>query len=129
MLFRSPLVAGPDAHGTNAEWYKVVCTNVFTEAMGSEPEDTDVPRLLPEGVEFRENVTSNAYYFVDVVAEQGPAPIYFTGDQAGFIGAPVVVARAGELNRVPLQIGVEYAVTSAVPFSLTLPMGGFAEIR
>ena len=124
-----PLVAGPDAHGTNAEWYRVVCTNVFTGAVGSGPEDSDVPRLLPEGVAFRPDAFTNAYYFVDVVAEQGPAPIYFTGDQAGFIGAPVVVARAGELNRVPLQIGVEYAVTSAVPFSLTLPMGGFAEIR
>ncbi|MDD6029519.1 MAG: hypothetical protein PUE68_01730, partial [Kiritimatiellae bacterium] len=24
-----PLVAGPDAHGTNDEWYNVVCSNVF----------------------------------------------------------------------------------------------------
>ena len=27
-----PLVAGPDAHGTNAEWYNVVCSNVFSAA-------------------------------------------------------------------------------------------------
>ena len=24
-----PFVAGPDAHGTNAEWYNTVCSNVF----------------------------------------------------------------------------------------------------
>ena len=27
-----PRVAGPDAHGTNAEWHRVVCSNVFAAA-------------------------------------------------------------------------------------------------
>ena len=112
-----PLVAGPDAHGTNAEWYKVVCTNVFTGATGSGPEDSDVPRLLPGGVAFRADVTSNAYYFVDVVAEQGPAPIYVRAGQRSDLGSPVLVANPGETNRVPLVIGIEYTVTSSVPFS------------
>ena len=34
---------------------------------------------------------------------------------------PVVVARAGEVCRVPLVVGVEYAVTSAVPFTVSVP--------
>ena len=89
-----PLVAGPDAHGTNAEWYNVVCSNI---------------------------VNSNAYYFVDVVAERGPAPIYFTGDRESRLGNPVVVARGGETNRVPLLMGVEYSVTSSVPFMVHVP--------
>ena len=99
-----PDVAGPDAHGTNAEWYNTVCSNVFSSAS------------------WREGVNSNAYYFVDVVAERGPAPIRFTGDQTSRLGNPVVVARAGETNRVPLLIGVDYAVTSDTPFSVSFPV-------
>ena len=36
---------------------------------------------------------------------------------------PVVVARAGEVCRVPLVIGVEYAVTSSVPFTVSHAYG------
>ena len=103
-----PLVAGPDAHGTNAEWYNTVCSNVFSAVTSVE---------LP----WQEGVNSNAYYFVDVVTEHGPAPIYFTGDRDSRLGNPVVVARAGETNHVPLLIGVSYAVTSTVPFMVSVP--------
>ncbi len=89
-----PLVAGADAHGTSVEWYNVVCSNI---------------------------VNSNAYYFVDVVAERGPVPIYFTGDRESGLGNPVVVARGGETNHVPLLMGVEYSVTSSVPFMVSVP--------
>ena len=56
-----PLVAGPDAHGTNAEWYNVLCSNVLEVAATS--------AALPPELSWREGVNSNAYYFVDVVAE------------------------------------------------------------
>ena len=48
--------------------------------------------------------------------------------QRSDLGSPVLVASPGVTNRVPLQIGIEYAVTSAVPFSVGLPMSGFAEL-
>ena len=86
-----PLVAGPDAHGTNDEWYDAVCSGV---------------------------ANSNAYYFVDVVVERGPAPVFFTGDRESRLGDPVVVALAGKTNRVPLLMGVEYAVTSSMPLDV-----------
>jgi len=98
-----PLVAGADAHGTNAEWYNTVCSNVF------------------ETESWRMGVNSNAYYFVDVVAARGPAPIYFTGDRVSGLGNPVVVAHAFETNRVPLLIGINYAVTSSVPIAVSVP--------
>ena len=109
-----PDVAGPDAHGTSAEWYNVVCSNVLEAVAG----DGDPPVELM----WREGVNSNAYYFVDVVAERGPAPIRFTGDRPSRLGDPAVVARAGETNRVPLLIGVDYAVTSDTPFSVSFPV-------
>ena len=71
---------------------------------------------------WREGVNSNAYYFVDIVAERGPVPIWFTGDRPSRLGGPVVVARAGETNRVPLLIGVDYTVTSDTPFSVSFPV-------
>ena len=37
-----PLAAGPDAHGTNAEWYNVVCSNVFVAAEGDAPASGDM---------------------------------------------------------------------------------------
>ena len=115
-----PLVAGPDAHGTNAEWYNTVCSNVLAAVAAScDP---------PIESSWREGVNSNAYYFVDVVAERGPAPIWFTGDRTSRLGDPIVVARAGETNRVPLLIGIDYAVTSPVPFSVSLPDEGFATV-
>ncbi len=89
-----PLVAGPDAHGTNEEWHNVVCASI---------------------------VNSNAYYLVDVVATRGPVPIRFNADRESLLGSPVVIARGGETNHVPLLMGVEYAVTSAEPFSLSAP--------
>ena len=118
-----PLVAGPDAHGTNAEWYDNVCSNVFSAVSGGGIGTTgilpvDDVSVLP----WREGVNSNAYYFVDIVAEKGPVPIYFTGDQTSRLGDPVVVALAGETNRVPLLIGIDYAVTSVVPFTVSFPM-------
>ena len=106
-----PDVAGPDAHGTNAEWYNTVCSNVVTAVDGT------------NGVEltWREGVNTNAYYFVDVVAEKGPAPVYFTGDRNSRLGNPAVVAHAGETNHVPLLIGIAYAVTSSAPISVSFP--------
>ena len=109
-----PLTAGPDAHGTNAEWYNAVCSNIVVAAPGG----IGVP---PIHFSWREGVNSNAYYFVDVVAAQGPAPIYFTGDRDSRLGNPVVVAQGGETNHVPLLIGIEYAITSPVPVTVSLP--------
>ena len=118
-----PLTAGPDAHGTNAEWYNKVCSNVL-EAVASG--STGTTGILPvDGdsvLSWRAEVNSNAYYFVDVVAERGPAPIYFTGDRDSRLGNPVVVALAGVTNRVPLLIGVDYAVTSDTPFTVSFPI-------
>jgi len=118
-----PITAGPDAHGTNAEWYNTVCSNVFSSVEGS---GTGTTGILPvDGVSvlpWREGVNSNAYYFVDVVAERGPVPIYFTGDRDSRLGNPVVVALAGVTNRVPLLIGIDYAVTSDTPFSVSFPV-------
>ena len=122
-----PLTSGPDAHGTNAEWYNTVCSNVF-EAVEGGPgavpamADTEVG---PPGIALSPrtpDVNTNAYYFVDVVTSEGPAPISFTGDRASRLGNPVVVARAGETNRVPLLIGIDYAITSSVPFTVSFPV-------
>ena len=137
-----PLSTGPDAHGTNAEWYNVVCSNVLSAVEGGTTGTTGIlpvgnggtgtMGILPVGddsvLSWREDVNSNAYYFVDVVAERGPAPIYFTGDRESSLGNPVVVALTGETNHVPLLIGIDYAVTSPVPFSVSLPDDGFATI-
>ena len=118
-----PLTAGPDAHGTNAEWYNTVCSNVL-EAVASG--GTGTTGILPVDddcvLSWRADVNSNAYYFVDVIAERGPAPIYFTGDRDSRLGNPVVVALAGVTNRVPLLIGVDYAVTSDTPFTVSFPI-------
>ena len=124
-----PLVAGPDAHGTNAEWYNTVCSNVLSAVEGGA---TGTTGILPVGDEcvlsWRNGVNSNAYYFVNVVASNGPAPIYFVGDRESRLGNPVVVALAGITNRVPLLIGVNYAITSTVPISVSIPDDGFATI-
>ena len=118
-----PLVAGPDAHGTNAEWYNTVCSNVL-EAVAQErdPPGGGTRSCASAEISWREGVNSNAYYFVDVVTERGPAPIYFTGDRESRLGNPVVVARAFETNRVPLLIGVDYSVTSDTPFTVSFPV-------
>ena len=116
-----PLVAGADAHGTNAEWYNVVCSNVFIAVEGGAPASGDMrpPGLIlsPRTAE----VNADAYYFVEVVAERGPAPIYFVADGASRLGDPIVVARAGETNHVPLLIGASYSVTSTMPFAVNAP--------
>ncbi len=112
-----PLVAGPDAHGTNAEWYNVVCSNVLEAVEGVGSAGTPRPTLS-----WLDGVNSNAYYFVDVVTERGPVPIYFTGDRDSRLGNPVVVANAFETNRVPLLIGIDYAITSPVPFTVSYPV-------
>ena len=118
-----PETAGPDAHGTNAEWYNTVCSNVLEAVEGG---DTGTTGILPVDdvsvLPWREGVNSNAYYFVDVVTERGPAPIYFTGDRETRLGNPVVVANAFETNRVPLLIGVDYSVTSDTPFTVSFPV-------
>ena len=114
-----PLVAGPDAHGTNAEWYNTVCSNVLEAATSA---------ALPPELTWRDGVNSNAYYFVNVVASNGPSPIYFAGDRESRLGNPVVVALAGITNHVPLLIGVNYAITSSVPISVSIPDDGFATI-
>ena len=125
-----PLVVGPDAHGTNAEWYNTVCSNVFyavatscdPPGMGGNPDAGGAQLVASVELSWREGVNSNAYYFVDIVAEKGPVPISFTGDRASRLGDPVVVALAGETNRVPLLVGIDYAVTSTVPFTVSFPM-------
>ena len=121
-----PETAGPDAHGTNAEWYNTVCSNVLEAvATSCDPPGSGAGGTqLVASVElaWRAGVNSNAYYFVDVVTERGPAPIYFTGDRASRLGNPVVVARAFETNRVPLLIGVDYSITSDAPFTVSFPV-------
>jgi hypothetical protein len=107
-----PEIPGPDAHGTNAQWYNTVCSNILVAAEAT----NGVP---PVSLAWLEGVNSNAYYFVDVVAERGPAPIRFMDAREAMPDDPVVVARAGEVCRVPLVIGVEYAVTSSVPFTIS----------
>jgi len=118
-----PDVAGLDAHGTSAEWYNVVCSNVFSAV---ECGGTGTTGILPIGdggdLFWREGVNSNAYYFVDVVSERGPSPIRFTGDRTCRLGDPAVVALAGETNRVPILIGISYAVTSDTPFTVSFPV-------
>ena len=118
-----PLTPGSNAHGTNAEWYNTVCSNVFASVEGG---GTGTTGILPVDdvsvLPWREGVNSNAYYFVDVVTERGPAPIYFTGDRDSRLGNPVVVTLAGVTNRVPLLIGIDYAVTSDTPFSVSFPV-------
>jgi len=118
-----PLTPGPDAHGTNAEWYNTVCSNVLEAVATSyDPPGGGTRSCASAELSWREGVNSNAYYFVDVVTERGPAPIYFTGDRDSRLGNPVVVARAFETNHVPLLIGVDYSVTSDTPFTVSYPM-------
>jgi len=113
-----PCSASADCHGTCAAWYNVACSNILTAVDGD------------SGVEltWREGVNSNAYYFVSVVAESGPAEIVFNASQAGNLGSPIVVAAGGETNIVPLLVGVEYAVTSSVPIGVSTPSDGFAQV-
>ena len=121
-----PLVAGPDAHGTNAEWYNTVCSNILSAVTTScdppDPNTGGTQLVASVELSWREGVNSNAYYFVDVVTTNGLAPIYFTGNRASRLGNPVVVANAFETNRVPLLIGIDYAITSPVPFMVSYPM-------
>ncbi len=122
-----PLVAHPfDCHGANAEWYAVVCSNVFTLAEDPGMESIVLPN--DEEVFFATNVNNCAYYFVEVVAEQGPAPIYFVANRDSWLGSPAVVARGGETNHVPLLIGVEYTVTSTVPITVSVLDADYAEV-
>ena len=111
-----PTVAGPDAHGTNAEWYRVVCSNVVEEIGNAD-------------WAWRTGVDSNAYRFVDFAVAQGPAPVYFTADGASRLGNPAVVALAGTVCRVPLLVGATYSVSSDVPFSVSAPMTDSVEIK
>lgn len=121
-----PLVAGPDAHGTNAEWYNTVCSNVFSRI---EPSNNQTIHLPNGGAQFfKSGVNTNAYYFVDVVAERGPAPIYFNSSHPGRLGSPIVVALGGETNCVPLLVGATYSVSSDVPFTVSCPTNGFAGV-
>lgn len=124
-----PLVPDPaDAHGANAEWYRVVCSNVFEAAGNRTQQVVSLPN--GEAVAFRADANARAYYFVDVVAAAGPAPVSFAADRASRLGSPVLVARAGETNRVPLLVGIAYAVTSTVPVAVSSAApGGFAEIE
>ena len=113
-----PYTGSANCHGTCAAWYNIACSNILTAV------DRDY------GVEltWREGVNSNAYYFVEVVAESGPGQIVFSASQAGNLGSPVIVAHAGETNTVPLLVGVGYAVTSTVPISVSTPAGGYAQV-
>ena len=111
-----PEVPGLDAHGTNAQWYNTMCSNILVavEATNCVP---------PVSLAWLDGVNSNAYYFVDVVAERGPAPVCFFDASGRMPDDPVVVAGAGAVCRVPLVIGVEYAVTSSVPFTISPAYG------
>ena len=121
-----PIPPGSDAHGTSAEWYNTVCSNVFSAvATSCDPPGSGAggaQLVAPVELTWREGVNSNAYYFVDVVAERGPAPIYFTGDRDSRLGNPVIVALAGVTNRVPLLVGIDYSVTSDTPFTVSFPV-------
>ena len=59
-----PFTAGPDAHGTNAEWYNAVCSNIVVAAPGGSG-------VSPLHLGWREGVNSNAYYFVDDHEDDG----------------------------------------------------------
>ena len=110
-----PLVAGADAHGTNAEWYNIVCSNVLVAAVAQ-------GRTPPVDLSWRDGVNSNAYYFVDVVTERVPAPIWFVGDRTCRLGDPAVMALPDVTNRVPLLIGIDYFVMSDTPFKISFPV-------
>ena len=107
-----PCLAGPDAHNTNAEWYNVVCGGIL-----SATEDASGDMALA----WRGGVNTNAYYFVDVVVANGPAPVYFSDGMGRCADDPAVVALPGVTNRVPLVIGPLYTVTSTVPFEISVP--------
>ncbi len=115
-----------DCHGANAKWYEIACSNVFTSVTNLQ---SDVV-VLPNGETacFQTNVNENAYYFVDVVLDKGFAPIYFNADHDSWLGSPIIVAYGGETNRVPLLIGVEYAITSSVPFFVSVSDFEYATI-
>ena len=112
------LYGSDDCHGTCAAWYNIACSNILTAV------DGDYGVLLT----WRSEVNQNAYYFVEVVAESGPAQIVFSASQAGNLGSPVIVAHAGETNTVPLLVGVEYSVTSTAPISVSPPADGYAQV-
>ena len=126
-----PLTPGPDAHGTNAEWYNTVCSNVLEAVASGSTGTTGIlpvgnggtgtTGILPVGgdcvLSWRADVNSNAYYFVDVVAERGPAPIYFTGDRdcGGACGRHEPRAAP---HRRRLRRHVRHAIYSLVPHRL-----------
>ena len=115
-----PYDAGPDAHGTNAEWYNTVCSNVLGAVEGEEPNEPEIA--------WKEGVVSTAYYFVYVVASRGPAAIYLTGNAENDLGDLAVVALTAATNHVPLLMGVDYAVTATADFEMIPPDDGFAEV-
>ncbi len=115
-----PYAAGPDAHGTNAEWYNVVCSNVLDAVEGGEPNEP--------GITWKEDVVDTAYYFVDIVAERGPAALYFKGNVENNLGDLAIVALTAATNHLPLLMGVDYAVTATADYEIILPDGGFAVI-
>ena len=92
-----PLTPGNDAHGTNAEWYDLVCSDVFSKT--EQPNSLPIPLPGGESVFFKPGVNTNAYHFVDVVAERGSAPIRFVADGASRLGNPVLIAWAIALDR------------------------------
>ena len=123
------LVAQPSVHNANADWYATVCGAVFEKSPVPElPDERTVE--LPDGgrVRFKDGVNAHAYYFVDVIAESGPARIDFTADGNSELPDPVVVALAGMTNRVPLLIGATYTVSSSEPISVSVPENGYAEV-
>ena len=75
-----------DAHGTNAEWYDLVCSYVFSKT--EQPNSLPIPLPNGELVFFKSGVNTNAYYFVDVVAERGPAPIHFNSSHPADLFSP-----------------------------------------
>ncbi len=60
-----PYTGTADCHGTCAAWYNIACSNILTAI------DGDYGTVLT----WRSEVNQNAYYFVEVVAESGPAQI------------------------------------------------------
>ncbi len=62
--------------------------------------------FLPNDEEefFTTNANDRAYYFVEVVTEQGPSPIYFVADRDSWLGSPAVVVSTARTTSIQLKM-------------------------
>ncbi len=65
------------------------------------------------GDQFPAGGNTNAYYWVDLVAENRNATVRFVGDGPSNLPDPLFIAHVGETNRVVLLVGKTYDVLSA----------------